>query len=281
MATPTSPPQDVPTASMPMPNPTHPVAGRSVTDDAPMFDWTPVPDADTYRLQLAASDAFETIYHDASVDGPTPLPLADVLPPDATTVAWRVRAETGAETPWSEPAHFDASGPDAGSGTGEFLVNAPPVPIHPIEGDAVNAQRAAFTWEPVPEASGYQLQVGTTEAIDDPVVDLSFDQVASVTLSEQVPEDVSALYWRVRALFPNDTSGPWSDTAVFGTDPDTEEEETTAGEVPSPTEASSPKNSPVAAGPAQEARTSTAMAMTFVLVLVVSFMATILAIMWL
>jgi hypothetical protein len=281
MPPPTSPPQDVPTASMPMPNPTHPVAGRSVTDDAPTFDWTPVPDADTYRLQLAASDDFETMYHDASVDGPSSLPLADVLPADAATVAWRVRAETGAETPWSEPAHFDASGSEAGGDTGEFLVNAPPVPIHPIEGDAVNAQRAAFTWEPVPEASGYQLQVGTTEALDDPVVDLSFDQVTSVTLSEQVPAEASPLYWRVRALFPNGTEGPWSATAVFGTDPDVAEEPDATEEPPSPAEAPSPKHSPVAAGPAQEAQTSTAMAMTFVLVLVVSFIATILAIMWL
>lgn len=267
---------------MPMPNPTHPVAGRSVTDEAPTFDWTPVPDADTYRLQLAASDDFDTIYYDESVDGPTSLPLANVLPEDATTVVWRVRAETGAERPWSKPAHFDTSEPDAGEADGQFLVDAPPVPIHPVEGDAVDANLATFTWEPVPEASGYQLQVGTTEAVTDPIVDLSFDRVTSVTLADALPADATALHWRVRALFPNDTSGPWSDAALLGTDAETVEEEPAPDEAPSPSaETPSPKNSPMASGPAQQARTSTAMAMTFILVLVVSFMATILAIMWL
>jgi hypothetical protein len=265
---------------MPMPNPTHPVAGRSVTDDAPTFDWTPVPDATTYRLQLAASRAFETVYYDEAVDGPTPVPLEDVLPDDADAVVWRVRTETGADASWSTPARFSVSEPDT-EGDEQFLVNAPPVPIHPVREDAVDVRRAAFTWEPVPEASGYQLQVGTTEGLAEPVVDLSFDQVTSVTLSEQVPADASPLYWRVRALFPNDTSGPWSDTAVFGTDPETGEEEPTPDDAPSSTEAPSPKNSPMASGPAQHAHTSTAMAMTFVLVLVVSFVATILAVMWL
>lgn len=281
MATPTSHTQDVPTASVPTPTPTHPVAGRSVADDAPTFDWVSVPDADAYRLQLAASDDFETIYYDESVEGPTSLSLSDVLPDEATMVSWRVRAETGAQAPWSEPARFDVSKPDAEDQEDQFLVNAPPVPIHPIEGDDVDARRAGFTWEPVPEASGYQLQVGPTEAVDDPVVDLSFDQVTSVTLFNRLPEDAPTLYWQVRALFPNETIGPWSDTAHFGTDPETGEEETAAEEAPSPSaEARSPKNSPLASGPAQEARTSTAMAMTFVLVLVISFMATIFAVMW-
>ncbi|PSQ65743.1 MAG: DNA-binding protein, partial [Bacteroidetes bacterium QH_1_61_8] len=40
MATTASRPQDVPTISKPTPNPTHPVAGRSVTDGAPTFEWT-------------------------------------------------------------------------------------------------------------------------------------------------------------------------------------------------------------------------------------------------
>jgi hypothetical protein len=282
MPTPTSPRQDVPTSSMPMPNPTHPVAGRSVTDEAPTFDWTPVPGADTYRLQLAASEAFETIYHEATVGGPTSMSLADVLPDDATTVVWRVRAETGPEAPWSTPARFDVSGTT--DDAGEFLVDASPVPVHPIEGDALDAHAAAFTWEPVPEASGYQLQVARVESFDDSIVDLTFDQTTSLTLFDMLPAESSPLYWRVRALFPNDKEGPWSDTAVFGTDDTTAEEEnvseTPATSPPAETGSPSMKNSPMAAGPAQEARTSQAMAMTFVLVLVVSFLATIFAIMW-
>lgn len=266
---------------MPMPTPTHPVAGRSVTDDVPTFDWTPVPDAETYRLQLAASDAFETIYYDETIEDVPSLSLADVLPDATTTVCWRVRAETDAEAPWSLPAHFEVAEADAAADEGQFLVDAPPVPIHPIDGDTVDPQAVAFTWEPVPEASGYQLQVGPTEAFDDPVVDLPFDQVTSLTLFDRFSADASTLYWRVRALFPNDTEGPWSRTALFRMEVESEEADADSAEetAPAPSDRSSPKDSPVAAGPARQARTSSTMAMTFVLVLVVSFVATILAIM--
>jgi len=281
MPTPTTPREDVPTSAIPVPTPTHPVAGRAVTADAPAFDWTPVPDADTYRLQMAASDDFETIYYDKAVERPASLPLVDVLPNDARTVAWRVRAETGAEAPWSPVAHFDASAPDAGGDEDEFLVNAPPVPIHPVEGHAVDPDAAAFAWEAVPEAGGYQLQVGRSEAFDDPVVDLTFDQVTSLSLFDLLPGDTTPLHWRVRALFPNGTEGPWSSTAVFGTDTDAETTPEAADETPSRTRTPmSAKNSPVAAGPAEHAHTSKKMAMTFVLVLVVSFVLTILLIMW-
>lgn len=282
MPTPTSPRQDVPASSMPMPNPTHPVAGRSVTDDAPTFDWTPVPDADSYRLQLAATDAFETIYYEDTVDGPTSVTLADVLPDDVEIVVWRVRAETGPEAPWSTSARFDISGRT--EDTGEFLVDAPPVPVYPLDRDAVDARAAAFTWEAVPEASGYQLQVGSSESFDDPIVDLPFDQTTSLTLFEMLPADAPSLYWRVRALFPNNTEGPWSDIAVFGTDDTTSEanedsDDPAAAPASPDTGSPSMKTSPMAAGPAQKAHTSSVMAVAFVLVLVVSFLATIALIM--
>lgn len=265
---------------MPRPNPTQPVAGRSVTDDAPTFDWTPVPGAGAYRLQLAATDAFETIYYDDTVEGPTSVPLADVLPDDTTTVVWRVRAQTGPEAPWSTAARFDVSG--AAADGGEFRVEAPPVPVHPIEGDAVDAQAAGLTWEAVPEASGYQVQVGETDALDDPAVDLTLDRTTTLTLFEMLPAEASPLYWRVRALFPNGTEGPWSETARFGTEGEAAEEamqpvdEPAAPDVDPP----SPEHSPMAAGPAQEAHTSSAMALTFVVVLVVSFVLTLLLILW-
>jgi hypothetical protein len=282
MSTPTAPREDVPTSAIPVPTPTHPVAARPVASAAPTFDWTPVPDAGTYRLQLAASDAFETLYYDDTVDGPTDLDLAEVLPDDAGVVAWRVRAEAPEKTPWSPAAHFEAPGAAPGEDR-EFLVDAAPVPIHPIRGDEVEADAAAFTWEAVPEASGYHLQVAPDEALDAPVVDLTVDRVTSLTLSEGLPAGQAPLYWRVRALFPNESEGPWSDTARFGTNPDVdpaEEALAAPGEEPTASaDAPSDANSPIAAGPAREAHTSPAMALTFMAVLVVSFLVTIFLIM--
>jgi hypothetical protein len=282
MPTPTTPRKDVPTSAIPVPNPTHPVAGRPVASSDPTFDWTSVPEANTYRLQLAASDAFETFYYDDTVDGPTELDLEEILPADAGTVVWRVRAEIPEETPWSPAARFEAPGGDTADDR-EFLVDAAPVPIHPIRDDDVEADAATFTWEAVPEASGYQLQVAANETLNDPIVDLTVDRVTSLTLSEMLPAGQAPLYWRVRALFPNESDGPWSDTARFGTDPDVNpNEEALAAPGEEPTASAddpSDANSPVAAGPAREAHTSSAMAFTFMAVLVVSFLITIFLIM--
>ena len=281
-----SPRPDVPSSTLPVPQPTHPVAGRPVTADAPEFRWTAVPDAAGYRLQLAASPDFDECYYDERVDGPTTVPLADVLPAEADTVVWRVRAETSEEAPWCAPASFTAAPPDDREEDAQFLVDAPPVPIRPIQGDAVDAEAATFTWEGVPEASGYRVQVGPSPDLDDPIVDLTLDQMTTLTLFGELPRE-QEVYWQVCALFPNNTAGPWSGTSGFGTDPDVEpdvpveaepeapDEEADAPDEPTP----SVERSAVAAGPAREARTSSTTAMVAIGLLVVSFVLTIVLIM--
>lgn len=267
---------NVPTSTGPAPQPTHPVAGRAVGDEAPEFQWMPVPETETYHLQVAATEAFDTLYYDETVDGPTTIDLESVLPSDATTAVWRVRAGTPASAPWSVAATFAVT-EQTHNGTAEFVVDAPPVPIRPIAGDAVEANGATLTWEGVPEASGYRVQVAATDDFENPVADLPLDQVTSLTLFETLPEGAATLYWRVRALFENETEGPWSEIGRFGTDPDMEDEyesqrDTGDGET-------SVKRSPVMAGPGSQARTSGGMAVAFIGILVISFLLTILAIM--
>jgi len=278
MSTP-SPRPDVSTSTLPAPQPTHPVAGRTIAESTSEFRWTAVPDADTYRLQLAASDSFTTVYYDETVDGPTTVDLDAVLPEEAGTVVWRVRAVSEAtEAPWSVAASF-TSADAAPDDTGQFLVNAPPVPLRPIDGDAVDADGATLTWEGVPEAGGYRVQVDSEKGFDDPSVDLTLDRATTLTLFEELPDGAASLYWRVRALFPNDTEGPWSETVRFGTDPEVEgrADEPAAADAEGADE--SIRTSAVAAGPAGEAHTSNGMALAFIAVLVVSFLLTILAIM--
>ncbi|MFB6248991.1 MAG: DNA-binding protein [Salinibacter sp.] len=281
---PASPPRpDAPSSTLPAPQPTHPVAGRAITADAPEFRWTAVPDAAGYRLQLAASSDFETCYYDERVDGPTAVPLAEVLPPGAETVVWRVRAETSGEAPWCNAASFRVAASDEVDAAAQFLVDAPPVPIRPVQGDAVDAEAATFTWEGVPEASGYRVQVSPSPAFDASIVDLTLDQTTTLTLFGELPQQTEVLHWRVRALFPNDTEGPWSEIGTFGTDPDVESAmpvvaEPQADDGPeAPGEpAPSADRSAVAAGPARTARTSSTAALVAIGVLVVSFLLTIL-----
>lgn len=274
-----TPRPDVPTSTLPAPQPTHPVARRTVTEDAPAFRWTTVPDASGYRLQLAGSPDFDACYYDEPVDGPTTLSLDAILPEHAETVVWRVRAETNGETPWSTPATFTVS-EQASDGDGQFLVDAPPVPIRPVRGDVVDAEAATLTWEGVPEASGYRVQVAPTPDFDAPQVNLTLDQTTTLTLFGELAAEQQSLHWRVRALFPNDTEGPWSDPNRFRTDPDVdpdlpaEEDATDERDETVP-----PERSPRAAGPALEAHTSGTSALITIAVVVVSFLATILLIM--
>jgi len=278
MSTP-SPRPDVPTSTLPAPQPTHPVAGRTIPDEAPTFQWTAVPDAEAYQLQLAASEAFDTLYHDATVDGPTAVSLDEVLPDDATTVVWRVRVAPEAEAPWSNPASFTLGEREADDDA-QFLVDAPPVPIRPISGDAIDAAGATLTWEGVPEASGYRVQVAETAAFDAPAVDLMLDQDTTLTLFDALPNDTAPLYWRVCALFPNDTEGPWSETGQFGTDPAVQEDDAPVPQRDAAAEAeASIRRSAVAGSPAREAHTSSAMVVAFTGVLLISFLITVLLVM--
>lgn len=256
-------------SAIPVPLPTHPVAQRAVARETISFDWTPVPDAERYRLQIAATDAFETTYYDELVSEPGSVSLHDVLPEGATEASWRVRAENAADERWSRPARFQIRSSEE-TGATDFFVNASPVPIYPANGEAVERRAAAFTWEAVPEATGYHLQIGSTSALRDPEVDLTFDQLTSLTLFEMLPADASPLYWRVRALFPNDAEGPWSETARFGTDVGETQDPTS----PPDSEVAPTEGTPRAAGPAETGRTSLAVAVTFILLLLASFIAT-------
>lgn len=274
------PPSDQPSASVTTPQPTHPVAEWTVTDEALEFRWTLLPDVDAYRLQIAASESFETIYHDKVVDGPTVVELADVLPDDVVAAVWRVRAEGDEETPWSTPAAFAVSDEDPDD-EAEFLVDAPPVPVRPIQGDAVDPEGATLTWDGVPEASGYRVQVSDADSFEEPSVDLTLGHTPHLTLHEHLSTADGTLFWRVRALFPNGTEGPWSETVQFdaASVPAAEAELAAEGDEPAG-EAPSLKQSPVAAGPARRSYTSDTMAFTFIAVLLVSFFLTIVLIMW-
>ncbi len=273
MSTASSPP-DVPRSTRPAPQPTHPVAEQAVPLEAQAFRWTAVPEADTYRLQLAASDAFEALYYDEIVDAGTTVDLADVVPEGRDTVVWRVRAETEDAASWSTTASFRVGEQDD-TADEQLQVDAPPVPIRPIAGDRVEANGATLTWEGVPEAAGYRVQVAPTDAFDEPLVDLTVDQTTTLTLFEELPDEQNRLFWRVQVLFPGATEGAWSDIVRFETTSDLDEDFEPEGGDEEP---SSLERSPLAAGPAQEARTSSGMAVGFIVILIVSFLLTLLAV---
>lgn len=271
MPTTPTPYEESPRTALPVPVPTHPVAGQQVETDTPSFDWTPVPEAARYRLQISASENFEPILYDEVVERKTTIPLAPLFPDGATAGYWRVRAEIGDETTaWSSRAHFVLSSAEPEEGGEVVYVDAPPVPLRPAEDTPIDRRATPFTWKPVPEASGYQLQVAPSKEFKAPVVDLTVDQTTSVTLCEMLPED-APLHWRIRSLFQTNTPGPWSPPLQFTTASSADEDP--VPDVAAPDE-HPPEASPTASGPVQRARTPRSHSVVLILLMILSFLVT-------
>jgi hypothetical protein len=89
-----------------------PAAGASVEASAPLFAWTEVPGATSYRLQVAADPAFTHLFADVTVSQ-TALTLLGLLP-EKGTCHGRVQALGRATGAWSEPVTFATASEDAG-----------------------------------------------------------------------------------------------------------------------------------------------------------------------
>ena len=272
MSTPSVPtaPDDPPATTLPAPCPTHPVAGQSVEETSPGFDWTPVPGAERYRVQVASTDAFDAVHHDAVMERGASWALASQLPAGTTSVYWRVRAEAEAEAPsaWSDPAHFSVAADEASADAPPSVrVKASPVPLHPTREDLpLRPAAASFTWEGIPAASGYELQVARTQAFESPLLAVTVDRVTALTLYEALPEERGSLYWRVRPLFRATAPGPWSEARQFGVVPEGQDEAPAAP-------AEDLRATAQAAGPVQQARTSGALSIAVGLFALLSFLA--------
>lgn len=272
MSTPSvpTPPDDLPATTLPAPCPTHPVAGQSVEEASPAFDWTPVPGAARYRVQVAGTEAFEAVHHDAVMERGAACALASVLPAGTTSVYWRVRAEAEGEAPsaWSAPAHFSVAADEASTDAPPSVrVDASPVPLHPTHEDVpLRPAAASFTWEGIPAASGYELQVARTKACVAPLLAVTVDRVTALTLYDTLPEERGSLYWRVRPLFRAAAPGPWSEARRFGVASQGDDE------VPA-VPAEDPRATARAAGPVQQARTSGTLSIAVGLFALLSFLA--------
>jgi len=72
-----------------------PADAISVDGSAVTFVWEAVEDAETYRLQVAATARFEDLVVDADVGAETAVTVGNQLPTEGQTFFWRVLAETG------------------------------------------------------------------------------------------------------------------------------------------------------------------------------------------
>ncbi len=195
----------------PIPSPPALVGPQGGAVGSPVtFVWHSVAGAVRYRMQVATDTLFL----------PQNLLVEDTIPseriwstqnlPQATTLAWRVRAEfAGGVTAWSPALSFGTSGHQVAA------LQAPSL-ILPVQG-AVNISPyppPMFIWNSVSDATGYHLQVALDTGFTSLVVNDSVLHDTNRTVGEV--GYLASYYWRVRALNPAGTSA-WSEVRNFST----------------------------------------------------------------
>jgi len=267
------------------PTPRQPAPDVPVEDAAPTLEWTAVPNATTYHLQVAPRDTFDTLLFDSNVGNLTSITLYDVVPQDGGTYFWRVRAETSSdEAPWwSEPASFTMKkGIIAVSASRRSRTSASDGPLlrEPTEGAPVDGQSALFHWDPVSGAQGYEVEIAASPDFDDPFT-VEPGETTKLTLYGMLPVDGSAFFWRVRALRSNHEWTDWSEAARFVAATDEEfvsyqEEQERKAEEAKEAAAAVAKRDEEHVSPVLTARTSPYVSLGISSLMLVSFLLTIL-----
>jgi hypothetical protein len=183
------------------PTPTAPLTDEIVCDTTPTLEWSEVPGATSYRVQLTGSTCdFSTPTIDETVVA-TSLTITTPLNPGL--YCWRVQA-------------INECGPGPWSTSQRFTVRIPPVP--PDLSSPPNTSQTCDTsptlsWSPVATAFSYELQ------IDDASCDFA-PSIVDVTVPDTSYDVTPALApgtycWRVRAINecgPGEWSGTWKFT---------------------------------------------------------------------
>jgi hypothetical protein len=166
----------------------------------PTFNWSPIPDARGYRIQVDDKNTFYSlIVEDSNITSTSfdcPISLSD------RNYWWRVKALQGDTlwSEWSEAASFMVS-----VGTPELL--------SPVD-DTVNVETPTFSWSIISNSVKYRLQIDDYDSFYSPIIDDS-----SITDEEFTINDTTLLdgqyYWRVRVKTEDEEWSDWSTAAWF------------------------------------------------------------------
>ena len=175
--------------------------GSTTSDSTPLFDWTSVPGAVDYQIQVDDFSSFNTPVRDQ---------LRASSSYQASTLAdgeyyWRVRARNSAGIlgDWSPVWSFTISTAPTCSTPGQVQLQSPP------SGSTTTDSTPTLDWESASNANQYQVEVYNPNTFD-------FDRSVSITstawtVAPAMEEGV--WYWRVRGLNTQgscNVRGPWS-----------------------------------------------------------------------
>jgi surface antigen len=185
------------------PNLIAPTGQTTITQ--PIYSWNDVEDTEDYLLNIFSSSGdliYEKLYDEQNICNQG---LCSVTPPMLLvndTYVWKVQAHrTDSTRPWSQPMAFSvgrAANLTAPSGT-------------------VYTAQPAFTWENVPGAASYNLQINLPDEIlfekEYPAADICSGSACSV-IPESLQLAAGVYTWRVETLDSNGI-GPWSEDMAF------------------------------------------------------------------
>ena len=169
-----------------------PSDGSTTTDTTPAFSWNAVPGAAGYEVQIADSEAGLASAQSVEAGGTSYTPTTALT--NNTTHHWRVRAKDG----------------DGQYGTWS-AVQSLAVNIGAVSGlspSSTTDTTPALSWNAVPGAAGYELQIAGSEA------GLASAQAVEVSAASYTPTtaltNLQTHYWRVRAKDGDGQHGAWS-----------------------------------------------------------------------
>jgi hypothetical protein len=156
----------------------------------PTFQWTPTEGANSYRLQVSTDSQFGTLKDDVTVAETSY--TGNTTYPAGSTLYWRVQA-------------IDAGGRGLSSSpTGTFQKTLPVPTFDTVTNDAAGTAIPTFTWDPVPGAMSYDIDV-TCPTANGQCGDAS--NIDTTAAAPTTMSGVGGFTWRVRANFPAVTSG--------------------------------------------------------------------------
>ncbi|MBP8997092.1 MAG: hypothetical protein KBG10_02265 [Anaerolineaceae bacterium] len=161
------------------------------------FNWSNIPGATKYKIQLSTKADFSTQLLYVSTPSSDYAYLTPLTP--ATTYYWRVRPVFGTlKGSWSETYRFTSMDP----------LTAPALDT-PGHKEVMTSNDVTFTWLPVTNAAKYQIQVARDLAFTSVVTKLKTDQSTQIIT---LPN--GKYFWRVRAIDASGGKGPWSGVRI-------------------------------------------------------------------
>jgi len=193
-------------AALEQPQLVDPADGATDLPTTLTLSWNSVDGANSYRMQLATNNTFESPVTDE--DGITAIDYTVENLENGQTYYWRVRAaNSNGSSSWSVVRNFST---EAGENTSNISA---PVQRSPNDGAAGTSLSPNFDWDPVNGADYYILHVSGIDpaemVIEEEVNETTFSPVDKLVADR-------THHWRVRAV-KDGIEGEWSQTWEFTT----------------------------------------------------------------